>query len=77
VSVADSRLRYITSDLGWTYHGLAEGSTSEIFQLLEQHLSQSQGVEQGGQGGLQEQQQRGISQLSDVLHNLSQTAGTH
>jgi hypothetical protein len=74
VSVSDSRLRYITSDLGWTYHGLAEGSASEIFQLLEKHVS-LQPEEEKRFVSSQQQQQRGISQLSEVLQHLSETAG--
>lgn len=73
VSLVDSRMRYIASDLGWTYHALAEGSSSEVFQLLQQHVGR--GVAGAIQKQNKQQHERGIVQLSEVLHNLSETAG--
>lgn len=73
VSLTDSRLRYITSDLGWTYHALSEGSSGEMYQLLDQHLKQITGTADSSVSI--DKQRRGISKLSEVLQNLSETAG--
>jgi hypothetical protein len=72
VSVADSRLRYITSDLGWTYHFLAEASPNEILNLLKQHVSKQSSQMKALSI---DQKQFGVSQLNDVLAKLSQSAG--
>ena len=73
-SLSDSRLRYVSSDLGWTYHALAEGSTSEILQLLEKHIVER--IESTPEGtSMQQQYLRGITQLNDVLHNLAEISG--
>lgn len=64
----DSRLRYISSDLGFTFHSLPKGTPQDIAKVLS--LSIEAGAENNLQTKVADMLSKALSALSDVAGEL-------